>query len=676
MEKTPNSLIHASSPYLKQHAYNPVKWVEWHTSAFEQAKQEGKLVLVSIGYSACHWCHVMEHESFEDEEVAAVMNKHFICIKVDREERPDVDQVYMEAVQLMTQRGGWPLNSFTLPDGRPIYGGTYFPKDQWINVLSSLVHTYAKDREKVIDYAEKLTEGVQRASLIETPAENKDFQVDKLHEMVLRWSKKFDKHDGGLNYAPKFPMPSNYLFLLNYGHLMHRKDVLDFVYLTLDKMAMGGIYDQLRGGFARYSVDMLWKVPHFEKMLYDNAQLISLYAKAYQASKNPFYKEVVDQTIEWLEVEMKDKEGSYYAALDADSEGVEGKFYTWKKEELQLILGDDYPIVAEYYQINRIGYWEEEEVYIPLRKDKDVFVAKKLGLSLVDFQTKMTSIKQTLLFHRDKRIRPGLDDKQLTSWNALLLTGFVDAYLSFQDNRYLNKAERLAEWIDTHQQKSDNSIWHTRKNGISTINGFLEDYGLVIEAYLSLYQANFEEKWLIKAKDLTDYCIAHFRNETSGMFYFTSSDSELIARKMEINDNVIPASNSVMANNLFLLGVYFYNDNYSEMAKQMLANVYDGMELYGSSYSNWGNLALRYTVPFHEVAILGSNSIKKRKEFGEYFLPNTLYAGGQGNSTPFLADKSSEEMIYVCVDRACNKPEQEVDVCVGIIQQKFVNSSR
>lgn len=667
MNKTPNSLIHASSPYLKQHAYNPVKWVEWTTDAFEQAAQEGKLVLVSIGYSACHWCHVMEHESFEDDEVAEVMNKHFICIKVDREERPDVDQVYMEAVQLMTQRGGWPLNCFTLPDGRPIYGGTYFPKDQWLNVLKSLVYTYAKDRAKVLEYAEKLTEGVQRSSLIDTPAENKDFQLEKLEEMVLRWSKKFDKHDGGLNYAPKFPMPNNYLFLLHYGHLMKRQDVLDFVYHTLDKMAMGGIYDQLRGGFARYSVDMLWKVPHFEKMLYDNAQLISLYAKAFQASKNPFYKEIVEQTTEWLSVEMNDAEGGYYAALDADSEGVEGKFYTWTKEELQQLLGKDYPIIEEYYQINRIGYWEEENVYIPLRKEHDAVVAKKLGLTLVELQEKIADLKQTLLFHRNKRIRPGLDDKQLTSWNALLVTGFTDAYLAFQDERYLNKAQQLAEWILNHQLRPDNSLWHTRKNGTSTIDGFLEDYGLVIEAFLSLYQANFDEKWLQKAKDLADYCIEHFRNATSGMFYFTALDSELIARKMEINDNVIPASNSVMANNLFKLGIYFYNEEYSEMAKQQLANVYEGMEMYGSSYSNWGILALNYVLPFHEVAIADQKADKKRKQFAQHFLPNTLFAGGIESVVPFLADKQEDGMIYVCVNRACNKPETEVDVCVALI---------
>ena len=669
MEKIPNDLIHASSPYLKQHAYNPVKWVEWTSSAFEQAAQEGKLVLVSIGYSACHWCHVMEHESFEDHDVAEVMNKHFICIKVDREERPDVDQVYMEAVQLMTQRGGWPLNCFTLADGRPIYGGTYFPKDQWLNVLNSLVYTYAKDRPKVLEYAEKLTEGVKRSSLIDTPAEHQDFHQDKLDEMVLRWSKKFDKHDGGSNYAPKFPMPNNYIFLLSYGYLTGREDILDYVYFTLDKMAMGGIYDQLRGGFARYSVDMLWKVPHFEKMLYDNAQLISLYAKAYQASKKPYFKEIVAQTIEWLEQEMHDPEGGYYAALDADSEGVEGKYYTWKIEELQELLGKDFPIIEEYYQINRLGYWEEEEVYIPLRKEHDAAVAKKLGFSVEHLQEKISALKKTLLFHRNKRVRPGLDDKQLTSWNALLITGFVDAYLAFQDERYLKKAEQLANWVFMHQLREDQTLWHTRKNGVSSIDAFLEDYGLVIEAFLALYQANFEEKWLFAAKGLTDYCIVNFRHAHSGMFYFTSANSELIARKMEINDNVIPASNSVMANNLFKLGIYFYDMRYSEMATQMLSNVYDGMELYGSSYSNWGILALNYTLPFHEVAIADEHPSKKRKAFAQHFLPNALFAGGMKSDVPFLADKNADGMIYVCVERACKKPETEVDVCVSLIER-------
>jgi len=326
MEKYTNELIKESSPYLRQHAHNPVHWIPWSDDLFKRAKRENKPVLISVGYSACHWCHVMEHECFEDEEVAALMNKHFINVKVDREERPDVDQVYMTAVQLMTQRGGWPLNCFTLPDGRPIYGGTYFPKDQWVHILRSLDHTFRTDLDKAVWYAEKLHEGIVLHELIDEPVKNEDLTQEKLHELVLRWSRSFDISEGGDARAPKFPLPSNYQFLLHYGVRFDHEKTLLHVELTLDKMAMGGIYDQIGGGFTRYSVDMLWKVPHFEKMLYDNGQLISLYANAFRHFKKPLYKRTVYQTVEWLQREMLSKDGAFYSALDADSEGEEGKF--------------------------------------------------------------------------------------------------------------------------------------------------------------------------------------------------------------------------------------------------------------------------------------------------------------------------------------------------------------
>lgn len=667
-EKHPhtNALIKESSPYLLQHAHNPVDWLPWGDEAFEKAKKENKLVLVSVGYSACHWCHVMEHESFEDTAVAHVMNENFICIKVDREERPDVDQVYMNAVQLMTQRGGWPLNCFTLPDGRPIYGGTYFPKDQWVNVLNSLKHTYSNEPEKVEEYASNLTEGIKQSELIEEPQAIDEFSNEKLEELILRWSQNFDNRDGGPTRAPKFPIPNNYEFLLQYGTWQNNQKVNNHTLITLDKMARGGIYDQVGGGFSRYSTDMLWKVPHFEKMLYDNGQLVSLYAHGFQATKNELYKETVYQTIDWLSREMTTKEGAFYAALDADSEGEEGKFYIWNQEELKSTLGDDFKWVKDYYSVNGNGFWEHNN-YILLRMKTDSAFAKKQEWSLEELRTNVNRVNQLLLDERSHRVRPGLDDKCLTAWNAMMLKGCVDAYTAFGEEEFLQIALKNAKWLKKNQIKEDGSLWHTYKNGKSTIDGFLEDYAHTIDAYTTLYQATFDEEWLIAAKDLTEYAVTHFQDEKTKMFYFTNADSELIARKMEVNDNVIPASNSVMANNLWILGTYFENETWISDAKQMLANVYEGMETYGSGYSNWANLLLRMQRPQYEIAITGKDWKSKRLEFGKKYLPNAIYMGGTKGSLSLLEGKfeSDETKVFVCFEKSCQLPVTEVSEAVS-----------
>lgn len=652
-----NELIHESSPYLLQHAHNPVNWVPWSKEAFEKAREENKLVLVSIGYSACHWCHVMEHESFENEEVASLMNEHFINIKVDREEHPDVDQVYMTAVQLMTQKGGWPLNCFTMADGSPVYGGTYFPKDQWMHVLRSLVHTMKHDAEKVYEYAEKLKEGVKQSELIETPASIENWDAEKLHELVLRWSHSFDFSHGGPTRAPKFPLPSNLDFLLSYGVWQEHEKTLGYVELTLDKMAMGGIYDQIGGGFARYSVDMLWKVPHFEKMLYDNGQLLEVYAKAYKYFKKELYKETCYGILNWLQREMLSNENAFYSALDADSEGEEGKFYCWSINELKEILGQDFDWAKEYYNINQLGYWEDEK-YILLKNETDESFAKRKSYTIEDFKKNVQSINERLLHVRDKRIKPGMDDKCLTSWNAILISGLCEAYSAFDDESFVLLARKAATWIENKQLKSDYTLWRTYKNGKSKIKGVLEDYVFVIKAFIDLYQVTFEEKWMEIAKNLTETVENEFQDSHTKMCYFTSKDTELIARKMELNDNVIPASNSVMAHNFHKLSYFYRKPEWKDNAEQMLANVYEGMEMYGSGYSNWALLLLQLIDSIEEIEIVGPNANKIRQNRNNKFKIGTIYSGGNAFSLPILQEKTvtSKTVLYRCKGESCDSP--------------------
>ncbi len=588
-----NQLGKESSLYLLQHAKNPVNWNAWSTAAFQKAKKENKLVLISIGYSACHWCHVMEHECFENIELAAFMNQHFINIKVDREERPDIDQVYMIALQLMTKQGGWPLNCFTLPDGRPIYGGTYFPKDQWLQVLKSLIHAFNNELPKVLEYASQLQEGIEQSDLVDLPQPIKKIEHKKLEDMLFRWSKNFDEREGGPSKAPKFPLPSNYLFLLEFAKNFKDKKVEQHVFLSLDKMLAGGIYDQIGGGFSRYSVDMEWKVPHFEKMLYDNAQLLALYSNAYKYSKNEEYKKMVYQTIDWLEREMKDDSGAFYSALDADTEGEEGKFYCWEKEELEVALGAHFAWVSEYYSINQRGYWEDKK-YILLRSQSDEAFAKKRNWSKEELRKKVEQVNETLLNERNKRTRPGLDTKCLTSWNAMTITGLCAAYSAFVEKRFLDLAEKTALWIEKSQFKNKDTLYHNFAKNKACIDGFLEDYSFVISAFISLYQVSADLKWLNLARTLADKVVRDFMHPESKMCYFTTKTSTLIARKMDVHDNVIPSSNSVMAENFYLLGIYYKNEKWQDISKQMLANVYDGMEQYGAAYSNWALLLLRH----------------------------------------------------------------------------------
>lgn len=661
--KHTNHLINETSPYLLQHAHNPVDWHAWGPEALEKARVENKLLIISIGYSACHWCHVMEHESFEDEEVAKMMNDNFVAIKIDREERPDIDQIYMNAIHQMGQRGGWPLNMFALPDGRPFTGGTYFPKEAWLDLLEKASNAYRQDSGQVAKFAEDLTNRVKGSELVQINTEPPNFTVAVLDEMVNKWAEQFDNKEGGGNHAPKFPIPNNYQFLLRYGHLKNDASVLGHVKLTLDKIAYGGIYDHLGGGFARYSTDALWKVPHFEKMLYDNSQLVSLYSEAYQLTKSPLYKKVVYETLDFISRELTDKTGAFYSALDADSEGEEGKFYVWSKEELKETLGDDYEVFGDFYNVNSNGLWEGH--YILLRRKTEEEIAKKHKISMEELKALLSRSKKKLMKIRDKRIRPGLDDKSLTSWNALMLNAYVDAYDVFNESEFLEAALKNAEFIVATQMSDDGRLNHSYKAGRSTINGYLEDYALTIEAFLALYESTFNERWLTLSRQLMEYTIQHFYDAESSMFFFTSDvDPPLVARKMELNDNVIPASNSSIAKSLYLLGHYYYQKSYTKMSIQMLNNIKGYMSSYPSGYSNWALLMLHETFEFFEVAIVGKEAGLRRHEMNQDYNPNKLYIGAsKASELPLLQNKfvDRETMIYVCVNKACQLPVSDAD---------------
>ena len=661
--KFTNRLIHESSPYLLQHARNPVNWYPWRKEALDKARKENKLIIVSIGYAACHWCHVMEEESFEDEKVAKFMNDNFVAIKVDREERPDIDQVYMNAVQLVTGRGGWPLNCIALPDGRPIYGGTYFPKEQWLDMLAKVVNFVKQNPDKAEQQAKALTEGVQSSEMIQVNTEKAEFTMEDLNRIFADWKKDMDPINGGSKGAPKFPFPVAYQFLLHYHHLTGNGEALKAITTTLDKMADGGIYDQIGGGFSRYSTDAHWRVPHFEKMLYDNAQLVSLYSAAYQQTKNPKYKRIVSETLDFIQRELKSKEGGFYSSLDADSEGEEGTFYVWTKSELQKVLGHKADFIIDYYGITENGNWENgRNVFYVSSSDKKT--AEKYKITENELTKRVLEAKKMLLKERARRIRPGLDDKIITSWNALMLKGCVDAYRVFDNRNYLDMALKNAEFINEKIKTKDNRLHRNYKNGKVSINGFLDDYAFTIEAFISLYQATFDEKWLKSAQQLTAYVNAHFHEKNGGMFYYTSDmDPALIARKQEVTDNVMPSSNSQMAKNLFMLGQYFYNDDYIQKSKKMINNVKQNALDKGVYFANWDVLMAWFAEKPYEVAILGKEFESKQKEFNKHYLPNALFSGGVSEGAlPLLKHKliEGQTTIYMCQNKLCQFPVTDV----------------
>lgn len=681
-----NLLANEHSPYLKQHRNNPVHWQAWGSKALAQADAEQKLIVISIGYSTCHWCHVMERESFEKQDVADLMNLHFISIKVDREERPDIDQIYMTAVQLMTGQGGWPLNCICLPDGRPIYGGTYFRKEEWMNLLTQLQQMWTDQPEVAIEYADKLAKGIEQSERlpVEDLAIQKNdfvFHPSQLSEIVSPWKEKFDHMHGGLMGAPKFPMPNNWDFLLQYAVLHKDDEVLNHVHFTLKNMASGGIYDHVGGGFSRYSVDERWHVPHFEKMLYDNAQLVSLYVSAYQENKDPQYKRVIIETLDWIKREMTGPNGGFYCALDADSEGVEGKFYTFTSEDFQAlrslpdkdqnkISDEDLDFLWLHFNCTDRGNWSEEGTNVFFHDLDADNLAVNQGFSQDEWKDYLNELKTKLRKFREKRIHPGLDHKQITSWNALTIKSYCDSYRVLHNEEYLKIALQAAQFIQHELRDQNGGILHQPVDSNRRIPGFLDDYALTIEAFISVYEATFDEYWLIQAKELVDHCLKHFFNPNEGVFYYTSDQEEVfIARKYELMDHVIPSSNSALFRSMQKLGSIFDEADYQEMVTGALIRLLPQMKDYGTAFSNWAILLLHEALGWNEIILSGEDTESFRHEIDAHFVPNKIILGGTKSEIPILKDRlNSEVNAYVCRNRTCSLPVKNSIELMGLIK--------
>lgn len=658
-----NELQFETSPYLLQHAQNPVNWKAWNDKSLKLAAELDKLIIVSIGYSTCHWCHVMEHESFEDSEVAELMNQHFIAIKVDREERPDIDAHYMKAVQLMNQRGGWPLNVVCLPNGQPIWGGTYFRKHEWMDALTKLNDFFATHPDELYDYAEKLNNNIANAGKapIKIEEEN-DFNMD---ELVKDWHHYFDRTYGGYGRAPKFMIPNSLYFLQKYSYLKNEDVSLKFVDLTLTRMAWGGLFDTVQGGFSRYSVDEQWHIPHFEKMLYDNAQLLSLYADGYKRTKNPLYKEVLIKTVDFIVDEWSNGEGGFYSAYDADSLNTSGKleegaYYSWTLSELKKLIDEaDFPMFQEVFNIIPSKIWENN-TYVFIQNEPLEKIAAKYNIQEEDLIAKKRTWEKRLKQDREKRTKPRLDDKTLTSWNAMLVVGLLDTYTALGDSKYLSLAQNIQQFIKHKLMDKSLKLKHTYKNEQATIDGFLEDYAFYISALIALYEQTLNTDYLIEAKEITDQTIDSFYDKESGFFFFNDKNQNtLVHNTVETDDGVIPSANSQMANNLLKIGLIFEEIEYTQMTEHMLETMKHNIG-YAPYFSNW-LLAELYSSEPSELFISGKEALSEVLEIRKNILAHTLILGSEEESEiPYFIGKykADKTQFFYCTNRVCMQPQQ------------------
>lgn len=672
--KHSNNLINASSRYLIQHAYDPVEWHEWNESTLKRAVIEDKPILLSIGYSSCHWCHVMQKESFQNEEVAQFMNKNFVCIKVDREERPDIDDIYLEAVQTLGIEAGWPLNVFLTPKQNPFYGGTYFPKELWLQTLNKVRSVFSTKREDVELTGEKLKEALSTNWL--TQSQNKEilnFTI-AFEKAVEKISFRVDTVYGGTVGVTKFPNPSMWKLLLRYYYLTKSAKTNNELMLTLNKMAMGGIHDQAGGGFYRYSTDAFWQVPHFEKMLNDNAQLISLYAEAYSLIGNDDFKEVVEGIYTWLKREMTHTDGGFYAAMDADSEEEEGIFYIWSQSELKEILGKDAGLILDYFSVSEKGNWQPQR-NILFRKQTDSIFCMQKNISVTEWRTVLNNAKMKLLEKRMQRQRPSINSSIISASNALMISGLADAYRATGNDQYLATAVKSMAFLKKNLIKGE-KIFHAFSNGKISDEGFLDDYAYTIQALVALYQVTFFEEYLQQARKLTIHVLESFFDAKDGLFNYTSNQNEiLIIRRKQIFDNVSPSSNSVMARNLHLLGLIFYNEDWIDKSKAMI----DSMLELGLSeplfMANWIAVAAEENIDFAEVVITGPDAYLFRREMQMKCHPFVLYLGSKEESNlPLLENKSvpGKSTIYICVNKTCKKPVNKTDAALTQLSRLFV----
>jgi uncharacterized protein YyaL (SSP411 family) len=683
MHSYTNRLIHETSPYLLQHAHNPVDWYSWSTEAFERAKKENKPVLVSIGYSACHWCHVMERESFEDPEVAGFMNQNFINIKVDREERPDVDHIYMDAVQAITGSGGWPLNVFITPEGKPFYGGTYFPprrafnRASWIEILQAVSHSYNERKEEIENQANSLTEHLQSTNVFGNDSEKFAFDMKELNLAYENIMKTADKEWGGFGKAPKFPQSFTINFLLRYSWFTGNQEALSQALLSLDKMIQGGIYDQLRGGFARYSTDAEWLAPHFEKMLYDNALLVTSLAEAYQLTKNEKYKEVIEATLDFIEKELMHKEGGFFSALDADSEGEEGKFYVWDYTEIEHLLGEDAAVFMRYFNVRKEGNWEGKNI-LHTSTTLDEF-AQKEELAIEDVRKIIGKGREILLQERNKRIRPSLDDKLLLSWNALMNTAYSKAYAATGNDHYKDVAIKNMGFLITAFSKEKNEFFHSWKNGQAKHPAFLDDYSFLIAALIDLSEITADNQWLHKAKEITIYVIENFSDGESSQFFYTNvSQSDILLRKKEVYDSAIPSGNSVMALNLHRLSIFFDDPLWQQKAVQMVSSFGSMATKYPTSFGVWLSALFQISFGTNEIAIIGSDYLKILKRILTLYLPHSiLMAALKENDFALLKGKTfnGRTLIYLCRNYACQQPVDSVEEFENRISSNFLEKN-
>ena len=667
-----NKLSNEKSLYLKQHSTNPVDWMPWNQSALKLASEQNKLLIISVGYSSCHWCHVMEEETFSDEQAAEIMNSKFINIKVDREERPDIDELYMKSLVLMTGSGGWPMNIIALPDGSPIWGGTYLPKENWITVLNQISDLYNERYDDVLEYSVKLKEGLSPKKII-----NYEIKESELFSQIRDASdfayKSLDTDNGGLKSNQKFHLPSLIDFFQKGSYHFKERKYLEFTDLTLKNIAYGGINDHVDGGLHRYTVDSIWHIPHFEKMLYDNAQMLSVFSRAYKRNNDKVYKKLIDDIFDFLENNLTGDNGLIFSSISAVTEigknKIEGDYYVWDKDEIKDILQEDFDLFKEYFNLNQDGLWEKNK-YVLKRINDDDFFTKKYNISSKKLKSVISESITKLRKSKEKREKPIIDKKVLTAWNALTVIGMSNAFQSTGEKKFIEKAVDIVSAIEENLINNDLTL--KRSLSISNENIlFLEDYSYLISAYLSLYQSTFNYDFIDKADALSKKAIAIFADKNSSFLKFSSDQSLLFSENLFVNkDGVVPSANSVMCKNLFLLSHHTGNRDFLNIGKSMLNEISTQLISNPLDYTNWLSVSLDYYDKFYEVVISGKKSIEMAKEINSIYLPNILIATSKKDSEKYLLKNryiKGENLIYVCVNNTCKYPVNNVDAALKLI---------